>query len=92
MIAGHASDIAVVFYNYEIRDLQGDGPGLAEISRAMSGYFTSFARSGVPTAQGQPAWPRYNTHQRAVMLLNSKCQVAMDPDREERELWQSLVV
>jgi len=88
--AGHASDIAVVFYNYEIHDLQGDGPGLAEVSRAISGYFTSFARSGVPAAQGQPAWPRYNTEKRAVMLLNSDCRIALDPDSEERQLWQSL--
>ena len=88
--AGHASDIAVVFYNYEIHDLQGDGPGLAAVSRAMSGYFTSFARSGVPSAQDQPAWPRYNTRKRAVMLLDSKCRVATDPDGEARELWQTL--
>ena len=88
--AGHASDIAVVFCNYQIHDLQGDGPGLAEVSTAMSGYFTSFARSGVPSAQGQPAWPRYNTQQRAVMLLDSKCRVAQDPDAEQRRLWQSL--
>lgn len=88
--ACHASDIAVVFYNYEMTDLQGRGPGLAATSRAMSGYFTSYARGGVPSARGQPAWPRYDTRTRAVMLLNSRCRVAMDPDEEQRKLWQSL--
>jgi para-nitrobenzyl esterase len=89
--ACHASDIAVTFYNYEMTDLQGHGPGLAAASRAMSGYFASYARSGVPTASGQPAWPRYETGTRAVMLLNGRCQVAMDPDgAAERELWRSL--
>jgi para-nitrobenzyl esterase len=88
--ACHASDIAVVFDNYEIPDLQGNGPGLAEASRAMSGYFASFARSGVPTAQGQPAWPRYYTENRAVMLLNGQCRVVYDPDSEQRKLWKSL--
>jgi len=88
--ACHASDIAVVFDNYEIPGLQGNGPGLAEASRAMSGYFASFARSGVPTAQGQPAWPRYHTQNRAVMLLNGQCRVAYDPDSEQRKLWESL--
>jgi para-nitrobenzyl esterase len=88
--AGHASDIAVVFDNYEIHDLQGDGPGLAAAATAMSGYFASFARSGLPTAQGQPAWPRYDIQTRAVMLLNTKCRVAYDPGSEERKLWQSL--
>jgi para-nitrobenzyl esterase len=88
--ACHASDIAVVFDNYEIHDLQGDGPGLAAAANAMSGYFASFARSGAPLAQGQPAWPRYDSQRRAVMLLNSECRVAYDPGSDERKLWQSL--
>jgi para-nitrobenzyl esterase len=88
--ACHASDIAVVFDNYEIHDLQGDGPGLAAAAKAMSGYFASFARSGAPSAQGQPAWPRYDTRTRPVMLLNTECRVAYDPSSEERKLWQSL--
>ncbi|HEY6455550.1 MAG TPA: carboxylesterase family protein [Steroidobacteraceae bacterium] len=88
--ACHASDIAVVFDNYEIHDLQGDGPGLAAVSRAMSGYFASFARSGVPAVHGQPAWPRYDTHRRAVMLLDAQSRVVDDPDGAARKLWQSL--
>ena len=87
--AGHATDIATTFYNYDIPDLQGNGPGLAEASKAVSGYFASFARSAVPTATGQPSWPRYNTGTRPVMLLNSQCRVENDPDSEERKFWQS---
>lgn len=88
--ACHASDIAIVFYNYEMADLQGRGPGLPAASKAMSGYFASFARSGIPTAPDQPAWPRYDTATRAVMLLDSRCRVATDPDGAARGLWQSL--
>ena len=88
--ACHASDIAVAFYNYEMTDLQGRGPGLAATSKAMSGYFATYARNGVPTAQGQPGWPRYDTDTRAVMLLDNRCRVAMDPDGKERDLWRSL--
>jgi para-nitrobenzyl esterase len=87
--AGHATDIATTFYNYDMPDLQGNGPGLAEDSKAMSGYFASFARSGVPTAADQPAWPRYDTNTRPVMLLNSQCRVENDPDSDERKFWQS---
>ncbi len=33
------------------------------LSEAMIGYWTSFARSGVPKAAGEPAWPAYGpTH------------------------------
>jgi para-nitrobenzyl esterase len=56
----------------------------------MSSYFASFARHGAPFAQGQPAWPRYHTENRPVMLLNSECQVDYDPDSDERKFWQSL--
>ena len=88
--ACHASDIAIVFHNYEMTDLQGNGPGLAAVSRAMSSYFASFARGSVPTARGQPAWPRYDTATREVMLLNTRCRVAADPNGEERRFWRSL--
>ncbi|MHB8815847.1 MAG: carboxylesterase/lipase family protein [Steroidobacteraceae bacterium] len=88
--ACHASDIAILFYNYEMTDLQGRGPGLPAASKAMSGYFASFARSGVPSARCQPAWPRYETANRAVMLLDSQCRVAMDPNGQERRFWHSV--
>jgi para-nitrobenzyl esterase len=88
--ACHASDIAIVFYNFEMPDLQGHGPGLPAASRAMSGYFASFARSGVACARGQPAWPRYDEATREVMLLDSQCRVATDPNGEERRLWREL--
>ncbi len=88
--ACHASDIAQVFYNHEIPDLQGNGPGIAEVARAMSGYFTGFARHGVPSMAGLPVWPRYDTHTRSVMVLDSECRVVTDPDKDVREMWQSL--
>ncbi|MDR3526563.1 MAG: carboxylesterase family protein [Rhizomicrobium sp.] len=88
--AAHASDIAMVFYNYEFKDMQGTAKGIAEASKAMSGYFASFARNAVPSAAGQPAWPRYDAEKRATMLINSQSQVVNDPDSQERQLWQAL--
>ena len=88
--ACHASDISQVFDNYELPDLQGTGPGIAEVSHAMSGYFASFARHGVPSMDGLPAWPRYNTSTRATMILNTECHVENDPDSDIRKMWQSL--
>jgi para-nitrobenzyl esterase len=34
-------------------------PVEANLTSAMMGYWTSFARDGVPTAAGQPQWPAY---------------------------------
>jgi para-nitrobenzyl esterase len=56
----------------------------------MSGYFASFAHSGVPTAEGQPPWPRYDAGTREVMLLNSQCRAVTDPNADEHRFWQSL--
>jgi para-nitrobenzyl esterase len=32
-----------------------------KLSDAMIGYWSSFARSGRPTAEGEPAWPTYGS-------------------------------
>ncbi len=88
--AAHATDIALTFDNSDIPDLQGNGPGLTEASKAMSGYFAAFARNGVPTADAQPPWPRYDASSREVMLLNNQCCAAQDPNADECRFWQSL--
>lgn len=87
--ACHASDISQVFDNYEMPDLQGSGPGIADVSRAMSGYFASFARHGVPSMDRLPTWPRYDTSTRATMILNTGSHVENDPDSDIRKMWQS---
>jgi len=88
--AGHATEIAPKFYNYDIPGLQGDGPGLQEASRNFSTLWTSFAHTSRPGGPGLPAWPRYDSKRRATMLINTHCEIADDPDRRLRELWSSL--
>jgi para-nitrobenzyl esterase len=41
-----------------------------KLADAMVDYWASFARSGVPTAQGQPAWPAYG-NERAYMAFEA---------------------
>jgi para-nitrobenzyl esterase len=33
------------------------------LSDAMAGYWTSFARTGKPTANGEPEWPAFGSNQ-----------------------------
>ncbi|MDE2111827.1 MAG: carboxylesterase/lipase family protein [Alphaproteobacteria bacterium] len=87
--AGHASEIAMKFFNFDIPGLQGDGPGIATASHNMSEMWTNFARTNRPYAFGQPEWPPYDIERRATMLIDVNCSVAHDPNRQERELWQS---
>ncbi len=88
--AGHATEIAMKFYNYDIPGLEGNGPGVAQASKNMSTFWTRFAHNSRPDAPGLPAWPRYDLERRATMLIDVKCRVADDPDREIREMWASL--
>ena len=88
--AGHATEIAMKFLNYDIPALEGNGPGVAAASKNMSALWTSFARHGHPEVQGLPSWPRYELEHRSTMLINSECQVVNDPDSPIRQLWESL--
>ena len=87
--AGHATEIAMKFYNYDIPALEGNGPGVAAASKNMSSYWTSFARHGHPEVQGLPAWPRYELEHRSTLLINTQCQLVNDPDSPIRQLWES---
>lgn len=50
----------------------------------------TFARSGRPAAEGQPAWPAYTTDRRATMDIDAQCRVVDDPYAAEREMWERL--
>jgi len=88
--AGHATEITLKLLANDQPGLEGNGPTLAPAARNMSAYWASFARTGVPSAPGQPEWPRYDTARRATMLIDAECKVADDPDGEERTMWQGL--
>jgi para-nitrobenzyl esterase len=88
--AGHATEIAMKFFNYDIPALEGNGPGVAEASKNMSSYWTSFARDGHPQVKGLTSWPRYDLSHRSTMLIDVQCQVVSDPDSAIRKLWENL--
>ena len=90
--AGHATEIALKFFNYDLSGLQGNGPGVREASANTSAFWTSFARHGHPSAPGAPAWPRYDVRKRKVMLIDVACRVENDPDGPAREMWQTVAV
>ena len=56
----------------------------------MSEMWATFARTGLPGAKGQPAWPAYTPEVRATMMIDAECRVVDDPWGEERRLWRSL--
>ena len=63
--AFHASEIPYVFGTADRAPPNWpkvpETPVEAKLSKAMLDYWASFARDGVPSATGQPAWPAYGT-------------------------------
>ncbi|MGH9572163.1 MAG: carboxylesterase/lipase family protein [Candidatus Acidiferrales bacterium] len=101
--AAHAAEIVYKFNNVPAPEIGSptSGPttgsvfGSADQSSIdtalnMSGFWSSFARTGHPSAKGQPAWPPYTAEKRATMFIDAQCKVVDDPYRLEREVWDKV--
>jgi len=81
--AFHASEIPFVFGRVGSNAPKlaywprAQGAGEEALSNAMIAYWTSFARSGVPRAPGQPDWPTF-APRKSYMHFAQKPEVATD--------------
>jgi para-nitrobenzyl esterase len=85
----HALDIPFKFYNVE-SGMGGTRPDRFEASQNMSELWATFARTGLPAAEGQPDWPAYNLDSRPTMRIDVRCEVLNDLFRVEREMWEQV--
>ena len=80
--AFHGSELPFVFGTYEHLPPFWPKPpadaAQAALSDAMVGYWTSFARTGVPQAPGQPDWPAFGAN-RAYMAFQQTPVPGVDP-------------
>jgi para-nitrobenzyl esterase len=71
--AYHASEIQYIF---DLAETPVPSPGLTpaqqDLSDAMVGYWTQFARSGDPNSVGAPAWPLYGSSEQFQSLQPSQ--------------------
>ena len=101
--AAHAAEIVYKFNNVPAPDTglpAAQSPAGAifgssdqssiDTALAMSGFWSSFARTGRPSAKGQPAWPAYTTQKRATMFIDAQCKVVDDPYTLERQVWDKV--
>jgi para-nitrobenzyl esterase len=94
----HAMDISFKFNNevppkdnkQPARGLGGNKPERFIASHNMAELWTTFARTGVPAAKGQPEWPAYNFTSRPTMKIDTQCVVINDRYSAELQLWRSL--
>lgn len=93
--AMHALEIPFKFNNVASTaipgqpNMAGDRPARIAAGRNMSSLWAGFARSGVPTASGVPAWTPYSVDTRATMIIDDHCQLVDDPNKIERVFWEA---
>ena len=78
----HAGEIEYVFQTLKSVDVpwtEGD----FQVSDAMSSYWTNFAKTGNPNAQGLPDWPQYNAADgfQVMHLSSANMKATAEPNR-----------
>lgn len=87
--AAHATDMPYLF------DLGGEDllktPAQQDLARKMIEYFTSFAHTGTPAADGEQRWPRTTDTETPVLQFVSDDISVIDADSEHHcDFWNAL--
>ena len=86
--APHSMEANFVFDTLESDpELTGTGPAAEALADKMSEAWVNFAANGAPdgTAEGLPAWPRFDPETRAAMILDRDCRVERGVTHEKYE-------
>lgn len=81
----HASDIAMKFNTAP--QFGPKDPERLETARNMSTMWANFARTGKPSAPGEPEWKPYELPERLTMMIDDDCRLESDPEQAEREFF-----
>jgi para-nitrobenzyl esterase len=92
----HAMDITFKFNNETPATvpgfLSGSRPDRFIASKKMAELWTTFARTGKPSAAGVPEWPAYNLEARPSMRIDTNCEVINNRFCKELQMWRSIKV
>jgi para-nitrobenzyl esterase len=88
--AAHATDVAACLANSREALIGGGAGAAAGLTRALSGAWAAFARSGDPNTAGTPHWPPYVLPTRSTLIFGERLRVDDDPDADLRALWEGL--
>lgn len=93
--SSHAMDITFTFDNLTAPGATmfvGEPDDAAgALAEACGDAWTTFARTGVPDAEGLPEWPAWDPGRRATMILGTEPRVDDDPWAFDRRAWESVV-
>jgi para-nitrobenzyl esterase len=90
--AGHGLEIPFVFDITDDVGMTGDRPDKHELAAQVRDAWAAFARNGDPNHPGIPKWEPYTTDNRATMLFDVPCKLAVDPGREELDAWAGVAL
>jgi para-nitrobenzyl esterase len=84
--AFHTMDIGFWFYNTDVQiSHTGGGARPRKLAAKMSDALVQFMKTGNPEGSGIPGWSRYTSANGETMILDDKCELKNDPDREARK-------
>jgi para-nitrobenzyl esterase len=87
--ACHGLDLPFVFDQLIAPAFHGADPP-RQLADELHGAWVRFAATGDPAGGTLPTWPAYIPEQRAVMLFDAECRLAIDPAADVRRLWSGL--
>ncbi|CAB3258771.1 unnamed protein product [Arctia plantaginis] len=87
--ASHADDLFYFFYNMINKDYYHNQEKLQKIVYQLTKFWTEFARTGNPSAEGIN-WPLYTPSGGEYMLLNEQLSVESHADKERMDFWNKL--
>lgn len=85
--AFHCIDIAFWLMNTDrMVTHNGGGNRPYRLSMKMSEALLNFMKTGVPSAKRLPEWERYTPENGRLMILDDRCHMTTDPDKEARRI------
>jgi len=92
--ACHITEIPFVFGMLDVpfwSIFSGKGEQAEKLSEKIMDAWISFARTGNPSHEGIPEWPKYDGEKRSTMLLGKEIEVVNDPYGKERIAWDGIM-
>lgn len=87
--AGHGVEEVLYFDNAETTSATREAPDGRSLGRKLSEAWVRFARDGNPNGGILPPWPEYDLSRRAAMIIDTICNVGLDPFGRERAFWSA---
>jgi para-nitrobenzyl esterase len=82
--SGHSIDCAFYLDNLDTVAIAAGNPAAQTLATQCSTAWANVAKTGVPSAEGLPAWPVYSLENRETMILSESPAIENDPMKEDR--------